>query len=129
MSLVLEGLTEEEREITIDIAAKTLYAIKDIPGALGRSTFFVVHGYPVLVENSRSAEGVKAPRIEGCEFKPFNQHYWLAFDVNTKQIIFDPRFKYLGLRRHAGEALGSLHIVYYYNKRVILSVGDIEIKP
>ncbi|MBI4177761.1 MAG: hypothetical protein HY516_05380 [Candidatus Aenigmarchaeota archaeon] len=118
------GLSEEEQVLVRSISTETLSgAVRRFPYALERCTFFADIGYDSLVEAVRKP-GANNPRIEGDDKNPFNQHYWLAFNLTgtesrARPVILDPIFGYAGLEEHAPDLLDDNHVSYYRRKRIV----------
>ena len=81
-----------------------------------RCNWFVDTAFPNLKQLCDSHLDLNDPRIVGCDFNPFDQHYWLEVDVvsNTgnQAVIIDPIFGYVGLKEKA--VYGS---TYYRNEK------------
>lgn len=99
---------------------------RDKKWALDRCTFFASYGYDYLQRAATLLpRRISNERIEGCDENPFDQHYWLAFDVSssgkpiTRDILIDPVFNYIGLESSAGDVLKENICKYYSRKRFV----------
>ena len=125
-------LNEQEQKTVKSIVYRLFEELsKQYPWALDRCTFFTDRGYDILLKITNEYPKVKNPRIEGCDYNPFDQHYWLAFDlVNNSEertIIVDSVFGYIGLENMAEEKLSSTHLRYYKEKRHVPR-GGVRVK-
>ena len=105
------GLNEEEQGAVKKIAMGVLNEMeKNQKHCLERCTSFADTGIDYLLRTD-----AENPRIEGCDENPFDQHYWLAFDINEKQVVIDPIFDYIGLESEAPDKNQK----YYQRKRKV----------
>jgi|GEM_PF-3464460 len=117
------GLSEPEIN-TLNNVAKQLFerVQKKSRYNLDRCTFFVEPGYKILSEIIKHSSLLSNPRIEGNDKNPFDQHYWVAADLEKagerETIIFDPIFGYVGLQKKASKTIGEL-ARYYRRKRTV----------
>ncbi|MDO8452615.1 MAG: hypothetical protein Q7S79_02585 [bacterium] len=117
------GLRPEEFTMVKDVARKIFTGAKArFKYALNRCTFFAEPGYDELREVQKSSSGVSNPRIEGKDDNPYDQHYWVAFDVKTERgvleaVILDPIFGYVGLEANAKDVFPNPDFLEYYTKK------------
>ncbi|PIN80158.1 hypothetical protein COV11_04545 [Candidatus Woesearchaeota archaeon CG10_big_fil_rev_8_21_14_0_10_30_7] len=122
-----------EAKLVHQIVRETIERLhQEAPYSLRRCTFFADNGYKFLEEAVQNTEASN-PRIEGCDSNPFDQHYWLAFDLEIGTIIVDPIFNYFGLERNAGDLLPDYKTNYYRRKRKVrpnksVDEGGVRIK-
>ncbi len=88
--------------------------------ALRRCTFFADKGHQVL----EKIAGGYNPQIWGDDKNPFDQHYWLSISFpqennDTRRVIIDPIFGYVGLEGEAEKFLDEDHVGYYLRKRFV----------
>lgn len=120
------GLNGAANKIIKEVATAVLdNIVKQESWILHRCTFFASSGIDYLLKATENKQTVVNPRIEGNDANPFNQHYWLAFDIQPKgkplikDVLLDPIFKYIGLQAHAEDLLDPDYIVYYAKKRIV----------
>ncbi len=109
------GLSDEEDTLVKNVS---LYVLENLsrkePWALSRCTFFADRGIDYLVLAARIFP-IHDPRIHGDDINPFNQHYWLAYDLlresQRAEIVLDPIYAYLGKTEFAPETF------HYHNER------------
>ena len=83
------NLDRADAELVETIAREVLGGVCDKHAVyLDRCNFFAEGGIDFLVNATSRREGVVNPRIEADDRNPFNQHYWLAFDLALSYIIF-----------------------------------------
>ena len=128
------GLSQKEKELVKEITIAVLSDLKETsPHSLELCTFFVSNGYEPLVKAVKHRSGIKNPRIEGDDANPFDQHYWLAFDIGNdgqkhiRTVLIDPIFGYVGLEEFTGDLLDYEHLWYYKRKRVV-SKEEVRLK-
>lgn len=118
------GLDDTESDIVFLTSLNTMRgAVEEFRYSLDRCTFFASGGYKPLSREVGKRDMLSDPRIEGCDSSPFDQHYWLAFDIASgdrkKAITIDPIFGYIGMHDHADMVLGKEKLLYYTSKRIV----------
>ncbi len=102
-----EGLSPEE-QASLQQAALAVFTEVRQSGdyILRRCNWFVDTGYPFLKQLVQTSSQLSNPRIMGCDYNPFDQHYWLEVDIVSdrtplRAAIIDPIFGYVGLKEKA----------------------------
>ena len=118
------GLTEPEQALVREVAVATIIGAKQrFQYALERCTFFGDYGRDALEEALAGRSEVANPHIEGDDENPFNQHYWVAFDLlrpeGSVPILVDPIFHYVGRRDQIGDVLSPEYTQYYGRARIV----------
>lgn len=120
------GLDDAEREDVRDIALQTIRGAKHRDSiALERCTFFADPGYDALVKSlTGRSSSIDNPRVEGDDRNPFDQHYWVAFDVVRKEdvrpVVIDPILRYVGLQEEAYRVIPGDNLRFYARKRIVV---------
>ncbi len=101
-----KGLSIEHQKIVQQIALDTFKSIPENSSyVLRRCNWFVDTAYPTLKQLCDHHPDLRDPRIVGCDFNPFDQHYWLEVDIvsdaGNQTAIIDPIFGYVGLKEEA----------------------------
>ncbi|MBI4036491.1 hypothetical protein HY386_01260 [Candidatus Daviesbacteria bacterium] len=128
ISFNTRGLNQTEQDLVRSVAFSVfLGALKCASYSLRRCTFFADIAYEPLVKSLEGIEIASNSRIEGDDENPFDQHYWLAFNLLTEGggvpevVLIDPIFGYLGLEKFAGDKFPGWtgHLEYYRRKRIV----------
>lgn len=112
-----DGLNSAEQRVVKFIATQLFQLLERTkPSILPRCNWFAENGYNDFVALVNQHPELSDPRIEGCDSNCTDQHYWLAADLDNKEIAFDPIFGYVGDISKAGKLI---HYApnYYNNKR------------
>lgn len=117
------GLSKSEIDTLNKMAKQLFERVKNESRySLDRCTFFAEPGCKILSEIIKDNSLLTNPRIEGNDKNPFDQHYWVAADLEKdgkkETIIFDPIFGYVGLQKKASKTIGEL-ARYYRRKRTV----------
>ena len=115
-----EGLSPEDQSALITVAEQVFSGARQrFRHALERCTFFAETGFDALNELVAQDPRWQRVRIEGSDKNPFDQHYWVAGDLNGESVVLDPIFGYVGTDNAAGKVLNDDHLRYYRTKREV----------
>lgn len=128
-TIVRDDLSPDETSLVEEVSLKVVGEADKL--SLSRCNFFVFFRYNILKHELERRGPTFNPRIEGDDRNPFDQHYWLAFDLGpsgSRTVLIDPLFGYIGLEESTKNVMDEAHLGYYKRKRVIPSPAEVRMK-